>query len=46
MSQERVVIRRAEVADLSEVETVARATWGRLRRHHSDEVQRRLLDSW
>jgi hypothetical protein len=27
MSQERVVIRQAEVADLSEVETVARVTW-------------------
>ena len=27
MSQERAVIRRAEVRDLSKVETVARATW-------------------
>jgi ribosomal protein S18 acetylase RimI-like enzyme len=47
MSQERPVIRRAEVADLSKVETVARATWpvayaGII----PDEVQRRLLDSW
>ena len=42
-----VVIRRAEMTDLSEVETVARATWpvayaGII----PDEVQRRLLDSW
>jgi ribosomal protein S18 acetylase RimI-like enzyme len=47
MSQERVVIRRAEVADLSKVETVARATW---RVAYAgiipDEVQRGLLDSW
>jgi ribosomal protein S18 acetylase RimI-like enzyme len=47
MSQERAVIRRAEVTDLSKVETVARATWpvayaGII----PDEVQRRLLDSW
>jgi ribosomal protein S18 acetylase RimI-like enzyme len=47
MSQERAVIRRAEGTDLSEVETVARATWpvayaGII----PDEVQRRLLDSW
>jgi ribosomal protein S18 acetylase RimI-like enzyme len=47
MSQERAVIRRAEVADLSRLETVARATW---RVAYAgiipDEVQRRLLDSW
>jgi ribosomal protein S18 acetylase RimI-like enzyme len=47
MSQERAVIRRAEVADLSKVETVVRATW---RVAYAgiipDEVQRRLLDSW
>jgi len=47
MRQERAVIRRAEVADLSKVETVARATW---RVAYAgiipDEVQRRLLDSW
>jgi ribosomal protein S18 acetylase RimI-like enzyme len=47
MSQERAVIRRAEVTDLAKVETVARATWpvayaGII----PDEVQRRLLDSW
>src|SRR4030095_6527732 len=47
MSPERAVIRRAEVTDLSKVETVARATWpvayaGII----PDEVQRRLLDSW
>jgi ribosomal protein S18 acetylase RimI-like enzyme len=47
MSQERVVIRRAEVKDLSKVGTVARTTWpvayaGII----PDEVQRRLLDSW
>jgi len=47
MSHERAVIRRAEVRDLSKVETVARATWpvayaGII----PDEVQRRLLDSW
>ena len=47
MSQERVVIRRAAVTDLSKVETVARATWrvayeGII----PDEVQRRLLDRW
>ena len=47
MSQERAVIRRAEVVDLSKVETVARATWpvayaGII----PDEVQRRLLGSW
>jgi ribosomal protein S18 acetylase RimI-like enzyme len=44
---ESVVIRRAELTDLSRVETVARATWraayiGII----SDEVQRQLLDSW
>jgi ribosomal protein S18 acetylase RimI-like enzyme len=47
MSQERAVIRRAEMTDLSKVETVARATWpvayaGII----PDEVQRRLLDRW
>jgi ribosomal protein S18 acetylase RimI-like enzyme len=47
MSQERAVIRRAEIVDLPKVETVARATWpvayaGII----PDEVQRRLLDSW
>jgi len=47
MSQERALIRRAEMTDLSKVETVARATW---RVAYAgiipDEVQRRLLDSW
>ena len=47
MSQERAVIRRAEVRDLSKVETVARATW---RVAYAgiipDDIQRRLLDSW
>ncbi len=47
MSRERAVIRRAEVTDLSKVETVARATW---RVAYAgiipDEVQRRLLDRW
>jgi len=47
MRDERVVIRPAEVTNLSNVETGARATWrvacaGIL----SDDVQRRLLDSW
>ena len=47
MSQEQAVIRRAEVMDLSKVETVARGTWpiayaGII----PDEVQRRLLDRW
>ena len=47
MSQERAVIRRAEVTDLSKVEAVARATWpvayaGVI----PDEVQRQLLDGW
>ena len=47
MSQERAVIRRAEVRDLSKLETVARATWpvayaGII----PDDIQRRLLDSW
>jgi len=44
---ESVVIRRAELTDLSKVETVARATW---RVAYTgiipDEVQRLLLDSW
>jgi ribosomal protein S18 acetylase RimI-like enzyme len=47
MSQERVVIRRAELKDLTKVEIVTRATW---RVAYAgiipDEVQRRLLDSW
>jgi sugar lactone lactonase YvrE/ribosomal protein S18 acetylase RimI-like enzyme len=47
MGHERAVIRRAEVRDLSKVETVARATW---RVAYAgiipDEVQRRSLDSW
>jgi hypothetical protein len=47
MSQERAVIRRAEVKDLSKVGTVARTTWpvayaGII----PDEVQRRFLDRW
>jgi ribosomal protein S18 acetylase RimI-like enzyme len=47
MSQERIAIRRAEVTDLPNVETVARAAWpvvyaGII----PDEVQRRLLDDW
>lgn len=47
MGQERAAIRRAEVTDLSNVESVARATWpvayaGII----PDDVQRRLLDSW
>jgi ribosomal protein S18 acetylase RimI-like enzyme len=44
---ERVVIRRANAADLAQVEIVARATW---RVAYAgiipDEVQRRLLDGW
>jgi hypothetical protein len=32
MSQEQAVIRRADVMDLSKVETVARATWPVFRR--------------
>src|SRR5262249_54145618 len=47
MSVERVVIRRAEGRDLSQGETVARATW---RVAYAgiipDEVQGRLLDGW
>jgi diamine N-acetyltransferase len=47
MSPQGAVIRRAEVADLSKVETVARATW---RVAYAgvipDDVQRRLLESW
>ena len=47
MSQERALIRRAEMTDLAKVEAIARATWdvayaGII----PDEVQRRLLDSW
>src|SRR5262245_52221262 len=47
MSQVRTVIRRAEMGDLSQVESVARTTWpvayaGII----PDVVQRRLLDSW
>ena len=47
MNQARVVIRRAEMTDLSNVEIVARATWpvayaGII----PDDIQRRLLDSW
>jgi len=47
MNQERVVTRRAEVADLSKVESVARATWpvayaGII----PAAIQRRLLDRW
>jgi diamine N-acetyltransferase len=47
MSQERTAIRRAEVTDLPNVETVARTAWpvayaGII----PDEVQRRLLDDW
>jgi ribosomal protein S18 acetylase RimI-like enzyme len=44
---ESVVVRRAEVTDLSKVEAVARATW---RVAYTgiipEEVQRQLLDSW
>jgi ribosomal protein S18 acetylase RimI-like enzyme len=47
LSQNRAVIRRAEVIDLSSVETVARTTWpvayaGII----PVEVQQRLLNSW
>src|SRR5215510_12555459 len=47
MRTEPVVIRRAEVTDLSKVETVARVTWpvayaGII----PDAVQQRLLDRW
>ena len=47
MSQAQVVIRRAEVTDVSRVEHVARATWpvtyaGII----PDDIQRRLLGSW
>ena len=47
MGPERLVIRRARATDLSQVETVARATWpvayaGII----PDAVQRRLLDRW
>jgi hypothetical protein len=46
-SQARTAIRRAEVTDLPNVETVARTAWpvvyaGII----PDEVQRRLLDEW
>ena len=47
LDDKSVVVRRAEMTDLSQVETVARATW---RVAYTgiipDEVQRRLLDSW
>jgi ribosomal protein S18 acetylase RimI-like enzyme len=47
LDDESVVVRRGEMTDLSEVETVARATW---RVAYTgiipEEVQRRLLDSW
>jgi sugar lactone lactonase YvrE/ribosomal protein S18 acetylase RimI-like enzyme len=47
MSQEHAVIRRAEVMDLSTVESVARATWPVAYADIiPDEVQRRLLDRW
>ena len=47
MSQERVVIRRAEVAELWKVETVARRRGGSpTPASFPDEVQWRLLDSW
>ena len=47
MSQAQVVIRRAEVTDVSSVGSVARATWpvtyaGII----PDDIQRRLLGSW
>ena len=47
MNQAQVVVRRAEVADVSSVERVARATWpvtyaGII----PDDIQRRLLGSW
>ena len=47
MNQARLVIRRAEVRDVSSVEIIARATWpvtyaGII----PDDIQRRLLDSW
>ena len=47
IGRERTVVRRAELADLSRVERVARATWpvayaGII----PDKVQRRLLDTW
>ena len=47
MSPERAIIRRAQVTDLSKVETVARATWpvayaGII----PEDVQRLLLDRW
>ena len=47
MGPEPAIIRRAEATDLSNVETVARATWGvAYAGIIPDEVQRRLLDSW
>src|SRR5215475_672023 len=47
MNQAQMVVRRAEVADVSSVERVARATWpvtyaGII----PDDIQRRLLGSW
>jgi len=47
MGPERLVIRRARATDLSQVETVARATWPVAYAGISpDAVQRRLLDRW
>src|SRR5215470_7231360 len=47
MSPEHAIIRRAEVTDLSKVETVAGATWGvAYASIIPEDVQRRLLDSW
>jgi ribosomal protein S18 acetylase RimI-like enzyme len=47
MSEERVMIRRAEARDLPKVEAVARVTWAAAYAGiMPDEIQRRLLDSW
>src|SRR4029453_7045757 len=47
MSEEHVMVRRAEAKDLPKVEAVARVTWpAAYASIIPDEIQRRLLDSW
>src|SRR5215813_298997 len=47
MSEERVMVRRAEAKDLPKVEAIARATWpAAYAGIIPDEIQRGLLDRW
>jgi ribosomal protein S18 acetylase RimI-like enzyme len=47
MSEEHVMVRRAEAKDLPKVEAVARMTWpAAYAGIIPDDIQRRLLDSW